>query len=51
MVWRRLKIAGDTSLAALHTIIQIAYGWDDEFLHRFHIYGNDYGITRAGCPL
>ena len=48
MVWRRLRIAGDTTLAALHYIIQIAYGWDDDFLHQFHIYGKDYGIARAG---
>jgi hypothetical protein len=48
MVWRRLKVSGDTSLAALHYIIQIAYGWDDEFSHQFHIYGKDYGIARAG---
>ncbi len=23
-------------------------GWDDEFLHSFHIYGKDYGIHYAG---
>ncbi|EKM4843430.1 plasmid pRiA4b ORF-3 family protein, partial [Salmonella enterica] len=27
MVWRRLRIAADTSLAALHFIIQIIQGW------------------------
>lgn len=27
MVWRRLRIAADTSLAALHFIFQIVQGW------------------------
>ena len=48
MIWRRLQIPGHTSLADLHHIIQIVNGWDDEHLHRFHIYGKDYGIAYAG---
>ncbi len=48
MVWRRLRIAVDTSLAALHFIIQIIQGWGDDHLHQFHIYGKDYGITYEG---
>lgn len=45
MIWRRLQVPGNTSLAQLHHIIQISYGWDDDYLHRFHIYGKDYGIA------
>ncbi|MBD1559938.1 plasmid pRiA4b ORF-3 family protein [Vibrio sp. S9_S30] len=48
MIWRRLRIAGNTSLASLHYIIQITQGWDDEHLHQFHIYGKDYGISYSG---
>ncbi|EFG6834155.1 plasmid pRiA4b ORF-3 family protein [Escherichia coli] len=48
MVWRRLRIAADTSLAALHFIIQIIQGRGDDHLHQFHIYGKDYGITYEG---
>lgn len=48
MVWRRLRIAVDTSLAALHFIIQIIQGWGDDHLYQFHIYGKDYGITYEG---
>lgn len=48
MVWRRLRISDKTSLAHLHTIIQIAYCWDDEHLHQFHIYGKNYGISYVG---
>lgn len=45
MVWRRLRMPGKTSLAKLHQAIQIAYSWNDEYLHQFHIYGKDYGIS------
>lgn len=48
MVWRRLRIAADTSLAALHFIFQIAQGWGNDYLHQFHIYGKDYGISYEG---
>lgn len=48
MVWRRLRIAADTSLAALHSIFQIVQGWGDDYLHQFHIYGKDYGISYDG---
>ncbi|MGM1120132.1 IS1096 element passenger TnpR family protein [Escherichia coli] len=49
MVWRRLRIAAGTSLAALHFIIQIIQRWGDDHLHQFHIYGKDYGITYEGA--
>ncbi len=48
MVWRRFRITGDTSLASLHFLIQISQGWTDDHLHRFHIYGKDYGIYHDG---
>lgn len=32
MVWRRLRIAADTSLAALHFIFQNVQGWGDDHL-------------------
>lgn len=48
MVWRRLHIPGITSLATLHEAIQIVNGWDNENLHRFHIYAVDYGINYLG---
>ena len=48
MIWRRLRVPGSTSLANLHHMIQIIFGWDDEYLHLFHIYGKDYGIAYEG---
>ena len=48
MIWRRIRVDGITSLANLHDIIQVTYGWDDNHLHQFHIYGKDYGISYDG---
>ena len=48
MIWRRLLVRGSTSIAELHFIVQIAMGWEDEHLNRFHIYGKDYGVYYAG---
>ena len=48
MIWRRLRVSGHTSLANLHHMIQIVFGWEDDYLHLYHIYGKDYGIAYAG---
>ncbi|WP_368666831.1 hypothetical protein [Xenorhabdus sp. PB62.4] len=34
MVWRQFRLSGETSLAALYYIIQIAQGWQDDHLHQ-----------------
>ena len=48
MIWRRLLVDADTSLAALHAIFQTTMGWEDCHLHRFRIHGKDFGITYQG---
>ena len=48
LVWRRLLVASDTSLAQLHQILQRAFAWSDEHLHRFLIHGTAYGLPRLG---
>jgi Plasmid pRiA4b ORF-3-like protein len=45
MIWRRLLLRSDHSIADLHYTIQIAMGWSDSHLHRFHIHA-----TPAGEP-
>ena len=35
-------------MADLHHIIQIAMSWDNDHLHCFHIYGEDYGLKYDG---
>ena len=48
MIWRRLLLRSDHSIADLHYTIQIAMGWSDAHLHRFHIHGKDYGVAHEG---
>ena len=47
LVWRRVLVRDDTTLAQLHDIIQILFEWQDEHLHDFHIFGKDYGTSGA----
>jgi hypothetical protein len=48
MIWRRILVPGNYSIADLHFILQIAFDWDDVNLHRFFIHGKDYGIYHSG---
>ena len=48
MIWRRLVLAGDSTIVDLHFVLQIAFGWRDGHLHRFRIHGREYGIGRRG---
>jgi Plasmid pRiA4b ORF-3-like protein len=48
MVWRRLLVPAETSVAGLHEILQAAFGWSDEHLHRFTIHAVEYGLWRPG---
>jgi hypothetical protein len=48
MIWRWLLVVSDSSIADLHHTLQIAFGWSDSHLHRFHIHGRDYGIGKIG---
>jgi hypothetical protein len=48
LVWRRLLIASETSIAQLHEILQLVFDWSGEHLHRFRIHGEGYGSSRLG---
>lgn len=48
MVWRRVEVNSETTLAELHDLIQVAMGWEDEHLHRFHVHGQDHGLAKLG---
>jgi len=41
-IWRRLRVHGDTTLAGLHAILQVAMGWLDSHLHTFEVHGITY---------
>ncbi len=34
-IWRLVEVRGTLTLADLHTVIQISFGWRDAHLHRF----------------
>lgn len=42
-VWRRIVVPADTSLAALHRIIQASMGWEDYHMHAFSAGRATYG--------
>ena len=48
MVWRRLLLRSDQSIADLHFAIQFAMGWSDQHLNCFRIHGKDYGVAHIG---
>lgn len=50
LIWRRLLVRGDTTIAELHAVLQTAFGWDGEHLHQFVIGGVEYGISYLGGP-
>jgi Plasmid pRiA4b ORF-3-like protein len=47
LIWRRVLVPSNTTLAHLHTILQILFAWSDEHLHSFHIHGKEYGSSGA----
>ena len=43
-IWRRLQVPADIKLAALHDVLQTAFGWTDSHLHQFVIGDVFYGL-------
>ena len=48
LIWRRLLVTSETTIAELHASIQIALGWSGSHLHQFVIHGKHYGIAYLG---
>ena len=48
MIWRRMLVRSDSSIADLHLCIQIAFGWSDTYLNQVEIYGKPYGVYHDG---
>jgi len=46
VIWRRLLLRADNTLADLHYAIQITCNWSDDFLHQFKIHGKNMGVPR-----
>ena len=50
LIWRRLLVPADTTIAGLHAVIQTAFGWTGTHLHRFVVHGREYGTAYPGGP-
>jgi Plasmid pRiA4b ORF-3-like protein len=48
LVWRRLLVRSESTIAELHAVLQTSFGWSDEHLHRFVIHGREYGVGHIG---
>src|SRR5450759_5450080 len=48
LIWRRLLVRSDTTIADVHSTLQTAFGWTDEHLNRFVIHGREYGVGHDG---
>jgi hypothetical protein len=47
LIWRRVLVPSDVTLAHLHAILQILFAWSNEHLHSFHIHGKEDGSSGA----
>lgn len=50
LIWRRLLVTDRTTISELHEVVQTAFGWSGEHLHRFIIHAVDYGMYQPGGP-
>jgi Plasmid pRiA4b ORF-3-like protein len=48
MIWRRLLVRSESSIANLQYILQMAMGWEGYHLHHVIIRGKRYGIPQPG---
>src|SRR5262249_22174719 len=49
LIWRRLFVRAETSVAELHHILQLTTGWTNSHLHRFLSHGKEYGVAHEGA--
>jgi hypothetical protein len=47
VVWRRLLVPENVTLAKLHVILQWAMGWSDSHLHEYEIARRRYGVPNS----
>ena len=48
IIWRRLLVSSETTIAQLHQYIQVSFDWSGGHWHRFRVHGKDYGIADLG---
>ncbi len=45
LIWRRLVMPSEMTLADLHKAIQLSMNWDDDFMYAFRIHVREYSTT------
>lgn len=50
LIWRRLLVRGDSTVADLHRTLQVAFGCSDEHLYRFIVHGRLHGTDSRVDP-
>ena len=50
LIWRRVLVTSEHTLADLHYTLQILMGWSDLHLNCFVIHGKEYGVSHDGRP-
>jgi hypothetical protein len=48
LIWRRLLVRSDSTVADVHATVRVVLGWSDEHLNRFVIHGRQYGVSHLG---
>jgi hypothetical protein len=48
LIWRRLLVRSDATIADLQATLHIALGWSYEHLNRFVIHSREYGLSHIG---
>lgn len=48
LIWRRVLVASEQTIADLHYTLQILMGWSDLHLNCFVIHGKEYGVYHDG---
>src|SRR5579863_5933165 len=43
LIWRRVQVTGDYTLAQLHRVLQVVMGWENYHLYMFRIGSKKYG--------
>jgi Plasmid pRiA4b ORF-3-like protein len=44
-IWRRVRLPVTATLADLHVVIQVLFGWDGDHLHLFHVGKKQYSAS------
>jgi Plasmid pRiA4b ORF-3-like protein len=48
LIWRQVEAPDSITIAGLHEVLQVAFGWSGQHLHRFTVRGKEYGICYPG---